>query len=339
MTDRARTRRRPLLVVMVLLAVGAAVFLLSGRGPDTEQRDLQQAWAADLDRWAQTTLDNLGPGATPGAGGHDLAAVFDPAWVQPVRFTPDRQPGSGAGWDQVDEVNAACTAYTSYAQNVQEAVQPPAAPSSLRTDEPGAQEGADRFIRYQQALDTLQNETADAGGAARSFCGSYAPLVAAHADSAAAWQDLDDVLTCDAGGCRVAVDGAGERGAARQDVAELLTAALVRPNEQIAAALLTQCYLTDLREVCDADAAEARALAQAYAEWITRLDEPGADGQLDAAADVIDGAAADFPEVAAPWGATRQGTGDAAAGMVADVSASLDQGADQLVTALGQASD
>lgn len=313
-----------------VLAVVAAAFLLAGGGPDEEPHGPEQAWAEDLDEWAHTTMERLGPDAAPAAAGHDLAAVFAPAWTEPVRLTPDEDPGGGASWEQVDGVNATCTVYTSYDQSVQEAVPPPAAPSQLDTDDAPAPDSSNRFTDYQRALADLQGDTAEAGSTARTFCGTYGTLATAHAEAAGAWQDLSELLTCTVDGCELLQDDADSR----QQAGDLLEAALVHPNEQIAAALSAQCYLPGLEAVCAADAAEARTLAEAYGQWATRLGEPPAAESWETVQEISADAAAGFPEVADPWGGTREDAGEAVADRLTQIGATLTQSAERLAGAL-----
>ena len=365
---RARSRaflRVVTVVTLVVTAIVAAVMLANRDGAaDDERAEAVEQWSTDLDSWAGATLERLGPEATPAAGDHDLAALFEIAWTQPVRY-PDEHPA--AHWDDVDVLNAACTATTTHLQSIQDAVQPPAPPAGLDIEHPQAQEPAERFDTYQSALAGFQAQGMEQASVVRPFCGTYPALVAAHADAAQARAALDEVLICDDDGCTVASEESGEAtgtstsadGADSQDtqdsqgspdsqdagvasLPELAEAAAASPNEQIGASLATQCYLAALQAVCTADAVEARELTEALRTWAGDLGggEP-ADIAAQAGADlapvraVVDDAAAQFPEAASDLGGDRPGVEQTAREALEQVTADLRQAGQDLAETLG----
>lgn len=324
-----RTRRLLLPVTMAVVAIVVAVMLLNRESPDDVQRqDQVQAWTADLDTWAEATTERLGPAGTPEAGEHDLAALFEPDWTQPVRYPV--QP-STAGWADVDAVNAACTAYTSFIQSGQEAVQPPAPPTGLDTEHPDAGETGQRFGDYQLAVADFQRSTGGIESAVRTFCGTYPALVAAHAGAAEAQADLDEALRCTEAGCAHSPDSATTPG----ELVELAEAAAAIPNDQIQASLSTQCYLVDLAPVCAADALEAAELARAWRAWDGELTDGGPDDDVAGTETIIGAARADFDATSADL--DRAGAGELAQQHLEEFGSTLSGAATELSAALDQA--
>lgn len=353
--SRPRPWPRVMAAGLAVVAVAIAIALLAREDPaNAERDDALESWSQDLDSWAAATIERLGPQATPGAAGHDLSALFDIAWTQPVRY-PDEP--AGAEWADADRINAACTATTTYIQSVQDAVQPPAPPADLDSDHVQGHQPAERFTTYQRALVALQAEAQEQGPVVRAFCGTYPALVAAHADAAGARVSLDEALVCDEGGCTAVPDAAEASDAAdsttatdspdpqeaeeaeEAPLAQLAKAAVVGPNERIHASLATQCYLGKVQSACTADAAEARALAEALGSWAGGLPSdpgqaPGAEEDLAQARTIVDDAAAHFTDATADLGGDRAGVEEAALKALQQVNSALDSGAQDLATTL-----
>lgn len=289
-----RTRRLlPIVATAVLVLIVAAVLMNRAGSANTERADLVQAWSAELDTWAAETIQRLGPQAAPAAHAHDLASLFDADLTQPIRLGSQAHAAhspASPGPEDVDTVNAACTAFTSYLDTVRDAVQPPAPPAGLDTEHPDAAGPMQRFDDYQRALSDAQQQSGAVESATRTFCGTYPALVSAHAGAANVLADMVGAIDCDDNGCTWAP------GADVAAIAAAAEEAAVAPNELISASLSTQCYLANLQPVCTADAAEAAELAQVWRTW---SEEPDDDAAHLAQVGTVTSAAQESFEVAA----------------------------------------
>lgn len=330
---RAPWRNRRALIgagVVLALALAAGLLLARGSGAEDERRALIEEWDNQLSTWQTSTLERIGPGGVeqPGAAGHELAALFEPALTEPVRY-PDEQVGTET--DALDATNASCTSLTSGIQDVEEAVQPPAPPQELDVEHPDAEDVASRFDASRTALAAYQEGVTQHAPAMRGFCGSYPALVAAHLEAGSARAELEDLVACTEQDCTVAA------GADPDLVRELAENATIVANQRIAASLSAQCYLADLAPVCSADAAEASALAAAWAGWPDDLtSDPGASGDtLTQIRQVQADAETDISSAIADLGDGRQDVSDLARGQLEETATQLDQAAADFETALG----
>lgn len=328
---RWRTRRVLIAAAGVLVVALVAVFILArGSGADAERQALIEDWDDQLTAWQNSALDQVGPGGVeqPGLAGHDLAALFDPALTEPVRYPAEP---TTASTEDLDATNTACTSLTSGIQMVEEFVQPPAPPQELDTEHPEAEDVTARFQASRAALGAYQQEAGQHGPTMRAFCGTYPALVAAHLDAGAAGVELAELVTCTEQDCTVTA------GADHDLVRDLAEATTVVANERIAGSLAAQCYLADLTPVCNADAAEATALATAWASWPDELgaDPEAAAGRLTQIEQIQAEAETDFASAVADLGEGRQDVADLARAQLEETATQLDQAATDFQAAVG----
>lgn len=323
---RRNRRLLPIVATVVLVLIVAAVLMNRAGSAITERADLVQGWSAELDTWAAETIQRLGPEAAPAAHAHDLASLFDADLTQPMRLGSQAHAPASPGPEDVDTVNAACTAFTSYIDTVRDAVQPPAPPAGLDTEHPDAAEPVQRFDDYQRALSDAQQQSGAVESATRTFCGTYPALVAAHAGAANVRADVGGAIDCDDNGC-VWAPGA--------DVAAIAAAAeeaAVAPNELISASLSTQCYLPQLQPVCAADAAEAAELAQVWRTWSEEPDDDAA--HLAQVGAVTSEAQESFEVAAADLGGSRADVLRTANEELTEIGTALTSAAEELARSL-----
>ncbi len=148
---------------VVVVLVAAVVTVLLVRGGDGEQEAALAAWQADLQAWQSEQVEALtlpdGPALTEVVTGAAMAPIGEVGEVE-----------------SLDEVNAACTRATAFAEQVLSTPGPPAAPATL---EPGAEQSA-AFEADLAALTTFQQAVAGPQSTLRQFCGTYALLIIAH---------------------------------------------------------------------------------------------------------------------------------------------------------------
>jgi len=148
-------------VVVVLVAVVVGVLLT--RGGDSEQEAALATWQADLAEWESAQSEAL---VLP--DGPALTDVVTGAALSPV---------GGAGTaESLDEVNAACTRLTAFADQVQDTPGPPALPIDV---DAGAEQ-TDAFEADLDALTTFQQAVDGPAATVRQFCGTYPLLITAH---------------------------------------------------------------------------------------------------------------------------------------------------------------
>ncbi|WP_163542801.1 hypothetical protein [Occultella kanbiaonis] len=215
------TRRRWLLVAAVLAVVVVIVVLATrAGGASAERAESITQWDADLRSWEQERLAQFGPDGVLVPTVQPLSAVVLGFADTPV--LAGQEPG-----ESLDTVNAACTAQTSFPEAVRGVPAPPAAPAGLDLEHPDAQEVVARFEADRAALATFVGAVGTDEPQVRQFCGTYAVLVAAHANAA--------------------------------------TTGPADANLQLADALATQCYLPGWEPVCAAATDSARDVAAAQA--------------------------------------------------------------------------
>lgn len=155
------------LIAVAVIAIGAAVVFLTHRAQDEAHAQDVAAWHTQLQEWEETRAQQLQPPQDP-----LLSDVVTGAAMAGVQV-----PGPAALAD-VDQVNAACTTWTSFASEVQSAPGPPAAPAGSDFT-PAEQQ---RFDDDLQALQQLRNTIDPAASTIRRFCGTYPLLISAHVD-------------------------------------------------------------------------------------------------------------------------------------------------------------
>lgn len=148
---------------MVVVLVAVVVGVLLTRGGDSEQEAALATWQADLAEWESAQSEAL---VLP--DGPALTDVVTGAALSPV--------GEAGTTESLDEVNAACTRMTAFADQVQDTPGPPALPAEAEAD---AEQTA-AFEADLDALTTFQQAVGGPGATLRQFCGSYPLLITAH---------------------------------------------------------------------------------------------------------------------------------------------------------------
>src|SRR5690625_2942205 len=332
MTEQpARWRDRRVLggAVLVLVALLVVIFAVARSGPsDAEQQEMAEQWQQELDAWARDATERTGPEGTehPRTSGHDLTEHFDPAMTEPVR---DPSQATIAA-EEVDEVNAACTATNSLVEIVEDMVEPPAPPRDLDEEHPAAESAVQDFETARAALADYREQLSGPGSQLRGFCGTYPALLTTHFNASEAGQELTRMVTCTEEACVMEEDD-------ESWVGEIAEAAMVEPNRFLAQEGLPACYLDQMVDVCRADVEEANALADLWADWRQQLrSDPQAAAQTVAQAQELqDRAADDLSETVGDVGQSRDEVREAAVDELDGLVAALDEAASQFEDALG----
>lgn len=313
-------------VLAVLLVV---IFAVARSGPsDAEQEDMSEQWQQELNAWAQDAVERTGPEGTehPRASAHDLTEHFDPELTEPVR-----DPGEFAiDAEAVDEVNASCTATNSLIETVEDMVEPPAPPQDLDEEHPSAETAVQDFETARAALADYREQVDGPGSQLRGFCGTYPALLTTHFNASEAGRELARMVTCTEDTCVMEEDD-------ESWVGEIAEAAMVEPNRILAQEGLPACYLDQMVEVCRADAEEATALADLWADWPQQLrSDPEAAARTVAEAQELQSLAAeDFPDAVTDVGQSRDEVRQVAVDELSTMVTALDEGASQFEDALG----
>lgn len=147
-------------VVLVLVVAGTAIALTRGGGEDSAAA---ADWQADLATWESEQAEALVPPEGPA-----LTDVVTGDAMTPI--------GAEGTQESVDEVNAACTRLTAFADQVRDTPGPPAIPAEVDP----TQEQTAAFEADLAALTTFQHAVEEPGATLRQFCGTYPVLISAH---------------------------------------------------------------------------------------------------------------------------------------------------------------
>lgn len=153
-----------MVVVLVLVSAGVTLALTRDSGED---RAAAADWQADLVAWESQQAEAL---QLP--DGTALSAVVTGEAMSPI--------GSDGTRESVDEVNAACTRLTAFADQVRDTPGPPAIPADVEA----THEQTEAFEADLAALTTFQQSVQTPGATLRQFCGTYPVLVGAHQSEA-----------------------------------------------------------------------------------------------------------------------------------------------------------
>ncbi|WP_147918421.1 hypothetical protein [Ruania zhangjianzhongii] len=147
-------------VVLVLAAAGVTMALTRDAGGDNAAA---ADWQADLTGWEGEQAQALVPPDGPA-----LSAVVTGEAMSPL--------GGDGTEESVDEVNAACTRLTAFADQVRDTPGPPAVPAQVQVSE----EQTAAFESDLAALTTFQQAVQEPAATLRQFCGTYPVLIGAH---------------------------------------------------------------------------------------------------------------------------------------------------------------
>lgn len=163
-------RRWVIVAVVAVLVVAGLIFAFVRGGSDGDTAAAAD-WQADLVAWESKQAEAL---VVP--EGAALSAVVTGAAMSPI--------GGDGTEESIDEVNAACTRLTAFADQVRDAPGPPAIPAGVDATE----EQTEAFEADLAAMTSFQQAVQDPGATLRQFCGTYPVLISAHQSDG----DLDE---------------------------------------------------------------------------------------------------------------------------------------------------
>ena len=163
-------RRWVIVAVVAVLVIAGLIFAFARGGSDGDTAAAAD-WQADLVAWESEQAEAL---VVP--EGTALSAVVTGAAMSPI--------GGDGTQESIDEVNAACTRLTAFADQVRDAPGPPAIP----TDVDATEEQTEAFEAVLAAMTSFQQAVQDPGATLRQFCGTYPVLISAHQSDG----DLDE---------------------------------------------------------------------------------------------------------------------------------------------------